>query len=188
MLEHLAQAVRLLDRGRQAPGRVDGDLRVVADHVHAQLDRGVGDQAADLAQPDHAEGVPGQLVAGEGLLARLDPCLQLRVVRRRARRRSAAQPSRLRAASSMPASTSSLTALALAPGALNTGTPRADIAATGMLLVPEPARPMASTDSRDRSSVQVGRPHQDGVRVGDVGRDREPVPGQPLRARGRRCG
>ena len=52
---------------------------------------------------------------------------------------------RLRAASSMPASTSSLTALALAPGALNTGTPRSLIAATGMLLVPAPARPMAST-------------------------------------------
>jgi hypothetical protein len=38
-----------------------------------------------------------------------------------------------------------LTALALAPGALNTGTPRFDISATGMLFVPEPARPIAST-------------------------------------------
>ncbi len=51
----------------------------------------------------------------------------------------------LRAASSSAASTSSLTALALAPGALNTGTPRFDISATGMLLVPAPARPMALT-------------------------------------------
>ncbi len=51
----------------------------------------------------------------------------------------------LRAASSSAASTSSLTALALAPGALNTGTPRFDISATGMLLVPAPARPMART-------------------------------------------
>jgi hypothetical protein len=45
----------------------------------------------------------------------------------------------------MPASTSSFTALALAPGALNTGTPRALMALTGMLLVPAPARPMACT-------------------------------------------
>ena len=49
------------------------------------------------------------------------------------------------AAISMPARTSSLTALALAPGALNTGTPRALIASTGMLLVPAPARPIART-------------------------------------------
>ena len=51
----------------------------------------------------------------------------------------------LRAAISMPVSTSSLTALAFAPGALNTGMPRALIAATGMLLVPVPARATAST-------------------------------------------
>jgi len=34
-----------------------------------------------------------------------------------------------------------------APGALNTGTPRFDIAATGMLFVPAPARPIALTDA-----------------------------------------
>jgi len=51
----------------------------------------------------------------------------------------------LRAASSNAVSTSSLTALALAPGALNTGTPRADISVTGMLFVPAPARPIALT-------------------------------------------
>jgi len=45
----------------------------------------------------------------------------------------------------MPAITSSFTALALAPGALNTGTPRSLIFLTGMLLVPAPARPMAFT-------------------------------------------
>src|ERR1700752_2480583 len=50
---------------------------------------------------------------------------------------------RWRAASSMPARTSSFTALAFAPGALNTGTPRFDSAATGMLFTPAPARPTA---------------------------------------------
>src|SRR5207245_6150262 len=44
---------------------------------------------------------------------------------------------------SMPARTSSFTALAFAPGALNTGTPRFDSAATGMLFTPAPARPTA---------------------------------------------
>jgi hypothetical protein len=33
----------------------------------------------------------------------------------------------------------------LAPGALNTGTPRAFMSVTGMLLVPAPARPIALT-------------------------------------------
>src|SRR5690242_6054825 len=51
----------------------------------------------------------------------------------------------LRAASSNAVNTSSFTALALAPGALNTGTPRFDISATGMLFVPAPARPIAFT-------------------------------------------
>src|SRR5688572_22159079 len=47
---------------------------------------------------------------------------------------------------SIPASTSSFTALAFAPGALNTGTPRLESAGTGMLLVPAPARPTARSD------------------------------------------
>ena len=68
---------------------------------------------------------PRQLEAGELLLAVLDLLLDSSSSspsQRRARSRSAG--TRLRAAISMPASTSSFTALALAPGALNTGTPR----------------------------------------------------------------
>jgi hypothetical protein len=52
----------------------------------------------------------------------------------------------LRAASSIAASTSSFTALALAPGALNTGTPRWLMSSTGMLFTPAPQRPIAFTD------------------------------------------
>ena len=71
---------------------------------------------------------------------------------------------RLRAAINMPARTSSLTAFAFAPGALNTGTPRALKAATGMLLVPAPQRPTACTlcgnsrrcRSAERSSTACG--------------------------------
>jgi hypothetical protein len=71
----------------------------------------------------------------------------------------------LRAAMSMPARTSSFTALAFAPGALNTGTPRVLIRLTGMLFVPAPARPIASTlsgkaiacMSAERTSTACGR-------------------------------
>src|SRR3954447_2044963 len=53
---------------------------------------------------------------------------------------------RLRAAISIPASTSSFTALAFAPGALKTGMPRLESAATGILLTPAPARPTARSE------------------------------------------
>ena len=70
----------------------------------------------------------------------------------------------LRAASNNPAITSSLTAFALAPGALKTGTPRFESMATGTLLVPAPARATASTPgaivmacmSAERSRIACG--------------------------------
>ena len=71
----------------------------------------------------------------------------------------------LRAARNRPASTSSFTALALAPGALNTGMPRRLSSATGMLLVPAPARPTARTESGTANVVHVGRAHQDRIRA-----------------------
>src|SRR6478736_1924946 len=71
----------------------------------------------------------------------------------------------LRTAMNRPAMTSSFTALALAPGVLKTGMPRAASAATGMLLVPAPARATAITESgsailcmsAERSSTASGR-------------------------------
>src|SRR6185436_7735488 len=83
----------------------------------------------------------------------------------RLRTKSSAGP-RLRAAISMPASTSSFTALAFAPGALNTGTPRLESATTGMLLVPAPARPSAASEgpnsylcrSCERTRIASGSP------------------------------
>ncbi len=53
----------------------------------------------------------------------------------------------LRAAMSIAASTSSFTAFALAPGALNTGTPRRLASSTGMLFTPAPQRPIAFTEA-----------------------------------------
>ncbi len=57
----------------------------------------------------------------------------------------AAAGTMLRAAASIAANTISFTAFALAPGALNTGTPRLVIASTGMLFTPLPARATAFT-------------------------------------------
>ena len=62
--------------------------------------------------------------------------------------------------------TSSLTAFAFAPGALKTGMPRLESRATGMLLVPAPARATALTlagtsiscMSAERSRIASGWP------------------------------
>ncbi len=72
-LQQFGHRVRLADLSRQAPGGIDGDVGVVADHVHAQPDRRVGDQAADAAQSDHPKRVPGELEPRKCLLAVFDP-------------------------------------------------------------------------------------------------------------------
>ena len=51
-LQHLLDRMRFLHLRGQAPRGVDRDLGIVAEHVHAELDRGVGDQAPDLAEAD----------------------------------------------------------------------------------------------------------------------------------------
>ncbi len=89
---------------------------------------------------------------------------------------------RLRAPISMPAMASSLTAFALAPGALKTGTPLALIASMGMLLVPAPARPIAATVSGismscilyDRTSMASGCAISDATSYRSRGKWRSP--------------
>ena len=49
-----------------------GDLRVVAQHLHAEAQRGVGDFDADGAEADDAERAARQFEADEVLLALLD--------------------------------------------------------------------------------------------------------------------
>mmetsp|Transcript_18892 Transcript_18892/g.53700 ORF Transcript_18892/g.53700 Transcript_18892/m.53700 type:complete len:211 (+) Transcript_18892:759-1391(+) len=56
---------------------------------------------------------------------------------------------------SKPQSTNSLTALALAPGVLNTGIPNSVMRATGMLFVPAPHLAMARTDVPTSSSFSL---------------------------------
>ena len=78
LLQDLLDAVRAAHPRMQAPRGVDRDLGVEADHLHAELDRGVGDEAADGAEADDAERAMRQLDAGELLLAVLDPRFQIR--------------------------------------------------------------------------------------------------------------
>ena len=131
-------------------------------------------------EADDPERALRQLDAGELLLAVLD----LRSRSRRAARRDAPTKSRARQRRCAPpassaASTSSFTALALAPGALNTGTPRFDISATGMLLVPAPARPIACTLGANaasracRASARGWRRARSTALADDVARARE---------------
>ena len=67
--QHLVDAGGAPHLRRQAPGGVDRDLGVEAQHVHAQRNGGFGHQAADLAQAHDAQRLAGQLVAGKLLLA-----------------------------------------------------------------------------------------------------------------------
>ena len=121
VLENLAQAVRLLDRRRQAPRRIHGDVRVVPDHMHAELDRRIGNQATDLAEAHNPERVP------PARTPRTPSCRPRPFSSSGSSGSSESRyfnaPSMLRAASNMPA-TELFTALALAPGALNTGIAR----------------------------------------------------------------
>ena len=82
VLEHFLDAVRLFHLRWQAPRRVDGDVGIVAQHVHPEPDRRVGDQAADLAQPYDAQRMVRQFAARELLLALLDLLMQPAVVAR----------------------------------------------------------------------------------------------------------
>ena len=69
--EQVVQAERLFDARRELPRALHGDLRVVAQDLHAEMQGRVRDLDADGAEPDHAEGAPRQFVADELLLALL---------------------------------------------------------------------------------------------------------------------
>ena len=64
-------------RSDEAPGSLDGNLRIVTHHVHAELDRRVGDQTADLAETDDAERLARQFDAGELFLAIFDDFVEI---------------------------------------------------------------------------------------------------------------
>ena len=78
--KQIVERQRLLDPGRQLPRALHGDLRIEAEHAHAEQVRCIRDLDADRAEPDHAERAARQLVADELLLALLDRLVQLLVV------------------------------------------------------------------------------------------------------------
>ena len=77
MLQQFLDAVRAPHARRQPPRGVHGDFRIEAGHSHAELDRGIGNEAADGAKSDDAQCFSGQLDPGEALLAFLDALLEI---------------------------------------------------------------------------------------------------------------
>ena len=75
--EQVVEVHGLLDARRKLPGTLHGDRGVVAEHLHAQLERGVCDLDADRAEADDAERALRQLEADELLLAGLDGLVEL---------------------------------------------------------------------------------------------------------------
>ena len=69
-------AVRPAYLGRQAPGGIDSDLGVEAYDLHAEPDRHVGNETANLPQPDDAEGAMGEFDTDVALLALLHPAIE----------------------------------------------------------------------------------------------------------------
>ena len=63
--EHFVERPRLLDRRRELPRALDRQAGIEPDDVHAKRDAGVRHQAANRAQPDHAERAPWELEARE---------------------------------------------------------------------------------------------------------------------------
>ncbi len=78
--EQVVERQRLLDAGGQLPRALHGDLRIEAEHAHAEQVRCIGDFDADRAEADDAERAARQLVADELLLALLDRLVELLVV------------------------------------------------------------------------------------------------------------
>ena len=85
--EEARQVFHALDLGRQTPRRLDGYGRVVAEHVHAQVQRRPGHQRADGAQAHHAQRLAEQFPALEAFLLRfhklIEPGLVAHVLQRR---------------------------------------------------------------------------------------------------------
>ena len=77
---------------------------------------------------------------------------------------------------------SSFTALALAPGALNTGMPRFEHSSMGILFTPLPARPTASTSFRNWHVMQIEGTQEDSVWMGAFRCDRILFARQPAQA------
>ncbi len=70
--KEVVEAERLFDSGRQLPGTLHRDLRVVTQRLHPEAERGVRNFDADRAQAHDTKRATRQLEADEALLALLD--------------------------------------------------------------------------------------------------------------------
>ena len=80
------EVLHALHVARQPPGRVHGECGVVAQHVHAEVERGAGDARADGAQAHDPERSARHLVAFEAALFGFDEAVQFRFVVHRVER------------------------------------------------------------------------------------------------------
>ena len=84
--EVVAAAAEVLERAHalhlaaQHPRVLDGNERIVAVDIHAQIDAGVGDLGAHVAQTDNADALALELAAHKGLLGLFGVDLNLGVV------------------------------------------------------------------------------------------------------------
>ena len=79
-LDEIIDTGRFLDLRWQAPGRVDGNLRVQADNVHAKLDGCFRQHRADGAEADDAQRTAAQFVPDKILFSGLDLFVQRLVI------------------------------------------------------------------------------------------------------------
>src|SRR5207247_7761518 len=75
--QQLLDAVSAPHARRQPPRGVDRDFRIEARYLHSELDRRIGNEAADRSQSDDAQGLAGQFDASEALLPFLDAPLEI---------------------------------------------------------------------------------------------------------------
>ena len=84
--EVVAAAAQILERAHalhlaaQHPRVLNGNERIVAVDIHTQIDAGVGDLGAHVAQADDADALALELAAHKGLLGLLGIDLDLGVV------------------------------------------------------------------------------------------------------------
>ena len=146
LLQELLDAVRPLHAGGKPPRGIDGDLGIETDDLHAELDRHVGDQAADRAQADDPERTMRQLDARELLLAVLDMALE--IWRRRVEAADVGKGGNDVARSDQQRRQHELLdGVRVRARRVEHRDAALRKAATGMLFVPAPARPIALTDA-----------------------------------------
>ena len=168
--EQVVQRQRLLHVGRQLPGALHGDLRIVAEHLHAEAQRRVRDFDADGAEADDAERAARAVRSPRNSSCPSPPPRRWRDRHRSATWRRSRPGVMLRAARNMPASTSSFTALALAPGALNTGNALLRERLDRNVVGAGAGAAHGAQAVGQRQFVHVRRAHQDGVGVVDLAR------------------